>query len=271
MQNKQAYVRKPTIKVTFITDNNQFNLNFDTSEELSDNGLVLNKGDMSAAIISFLTTNDMNDDSGTFTLNLAGSERFDRILSPNDIIIIKVNPGNPNNVKNDTVMVGMIGAVKRIGEYDSSSVVYQITGNSLLKALMQMKLGTIQEVTSLLGTNGWMMGMGTLKGASTYLETSSDGTGTKSTLDDLKKEADSSDKKVVVSAFRGAKYYSGIKDSDIVVATDTSYAIGSYVYISGYGVAKVGYHLGVDIKTTQLVNDSRLLGKAPAIFVNLPA
>jgi len=271
MQNKQAYVRKPTIQVTFITDNNQFSLTFDTSEEKSDNGLVLNKGDISAGIISFLTTNDMYDDSGTFTLNLAGSERFDRILSPNDIIIIKINPGKPNNVKNDVIMVGMVGSAKRIGEYDSSSIVYQITGNSLLKALMQMKLGTIQEVASLLGTNGWMMGMGTLKGASTYLETSDSGSGTKATLDDLKKEASSSEKKVVVSAFRGAKYYKGISDKDLVVATDTSYAIGSYVYISGYGVAKVGYHLGTDLKTTQLVNDSRLLGKAPAIFVNLPA
>jgi len=134
MQNKQAYVRKPTIQVTFITDNNQFSLTFDTSEEKSDNGLVLNKGDISAGIISFLTTNDMNDDSGTFTLNLAGSERFDRILSPNDIIIIKINPGKPNNVKNDVIMVGMVGSAKRIGEYDSSSIVYQITGNSLLKA-----------------------------------------------------------------------------------------------------------------------------------------
>ena len=271
MAVKQAYVRKPTIKVTFVTDNDQFSLTFNTAEEKSDNGTVLNKGDMTASIISFLTTNDMNDDSGTFTLNVAGSERFDRILSPNDIITIQVNPGKPNNVKNDYVMVGMIGSVKRLGEYESSSVVYQITGNSLLKALMQMKLGTIQEVTSLLGTNGWMLGMGNLKGASTYLESADNTTGTKSTVQDLKDEADSKDTKVVVSAFRGSKFYSGIKDSDLVVATDTSYAIGSYVYISGYGVARVGYHLGTSISTTQLVNDNRLLGVAPKIFVNLPA
>lgn len=270
MTVKQAYIRKPTIDVTFVTDNDQFSLSFNTAEEKADNGLVYNKGNMSAAIISLSATNDMNDDSGTFTLNVAGSERFDRILSPNDIIIIKINPGTPNKVTNDVVMVGMISEAKRIGEYDSASIVYQINGHSLLKALMQLKLGTIQEVASLLSTNGWMMGLGGLKGASEYLD-GGNGSGSKANVKDLKDSADSKKTKVLVSAMRGSHYFSGAKDSEKFVATNTDYAIGSYVYIDGYGVAKVKYHLGKNLATTQLVANNQMLGKSPTVFVNLPA
>lgn len=168
MTIKQAYVRKPTIQIDFITESNVFSLKYKTDESLSDQGNVINKGDLSSAILSFSVDNDMNSDSGTFILNLVGSERFDRILSPNDITIIRVNPGKPNNVKNDCIMVGMITSIKRVGEYDSSSVVYQVNGQSMFKAMMQLKLGTIQEAASLLGTNGWMWGMGGLKQASSY-------------------------------------------------------------------------------------------------------
>lgn len=168
MSVKQAYVRKPTIGIDFVTEDNIFSLKYKTDESLSDQGNVINKGDLSSAILSFSVDNDMNSDSGTFILNLVGSERFDRILSPNDITIIRVNPGKPNNVKNDCIMVGMITSIKRVGEYDSSSIVYQVNGQSMFKAMMQLKLGTIQEAASLLGTNGWMWGMGGLKQASSY-------------------------------------------------------------------------------------------------------
>jgi len=269
---KQSYVRKPTIDITFLTEDNKFRLKFNSSEEKSDSGSVLEKGNMSAAVISFSVTNDMNNDSGTFTLNVASSERFDRILAPNDVITIKVNPGVPNKVTNDVIMVGMISDVKRIGDYDSSSVVYQVNGNSMMKAMMQLKLGTIQEVASLLGTNGWMMGMGGLKGASTYLEDGSENNNdSESASDYIKKQGKKAKDKVVVSAFRGSAYYSGFNDSDIAVATSTDYPIGSWVYIDGYGLAKVKYHLGTSQKLMQLVTDNSLLGQGPKIFVNLPA
>ncbi len=174
MTIKQAYIRKPTIGVDFVTESDVFSLKYKTDESLSDKGNVLNKGDLSSAILSLNVDNDMNSDSGTFVLNLVGSERFDRILSPNDITIIRINPGKPNEVKNDCIMVGMITSIKRIGEYDSSSVVYQVNGQSMMKALMQLKLGTIQEAASLLGTNGWMWGMGGLKQASSYTSDGSD-------------------------------------------------------------------------------------------------
>lgn len=272
MTVKQAYNRKPTIDITFITDNNTFNLRYNTNEEKTDNNNVLNKGNLSASIISFTTTNDMNDDSGTFNLNAAGSERFDRILSPNDIIIIKVHPGMPRVVKNDVIMVGMISGVKRIGQYDSSTVVYQITGNSMMKALMQLKLGTIQDVASMLGTTGWMIGMGGMQSADSYLDgsASDDETGGGKSVDALKKESDGKKSGVFVSAFQASKFFKGAKDDDLIVATNTDYPIGSYIFVEGYGVARVAYHLGKDKETMALVSRNTVLGKAPTVFVNLP-
>ena len=174
MSTSIPYVRTPTIEVKFITDRDVFDLKFNTIENQNNKGAILSSGDMTNAIVSLTTENDMNNDSGTFSMVLVAMEHWERILSPNDIVIIKVNPGKPNKVKNDVIMVGMVSAVKRIGEYSSSSVLYQITGQSMMKALMQLKLGTIQEVASMLGTNGWMIGMGGLKGAQTYTGGSDD-------------------------------------------------------------------------------------------------
>lgn len=170
MTIKQAYNRKPTINVDFLTEDAVFSLKYKEDESLSDNGTLINKGNLSSAILSLSADNDMNGDAGQFSINLVGSERFDRILSPNDITIIRINPGKPNNVQNDVIMVGMISEVKRVGEYGSASVVYQITGQSMAKALMQLKLGTIQEAASMISGNGWMMGMGGLQAASSYTE-----------------------------------------------------------------------------------------------------
>lgn len=272
MTVKQAYKRQPTIDVVFYTEAGTFNLKYNTTEDKADNGSVLGKGNMSSAIISLTTDNNMSNDSATFTLNVASSERFDRILSPNDIVIIKINPGVPNKVKNDVVMVGMVSDIKRIGEYDSSSIVYQVNGNDMMAALMQLKLGTIQEVASLLGKNGWMMGLGGLAGASTYLEKGTDNHKDDTNSSDyIKKQGKKSKGSVLVSAFRGAAYYSNFSDNELSVATSTDYAIGSWVYIDGYGLAKVKAHLGTNQKLLQLVTSNTMLGQAPKIFVNLPA
>lgn len=178
-----AYARQVQIQAKFITDSNEFYLNYGynqgsdgTTYAQANDQEVLASGGLTEGIISFNTTNDMNEDSATFSIVAVGTERWDLLLSPNDIVTLRVNPGRPNTVKNDVIMVGMISEIKRVGSYESSSVIYQITGQSMMKALMQLKLGTLQELTSLLGTNGWMMGMGGLSGASEYLD--GDGTGT---------------------------------------------------------------------------------------------
>lgn len=105
------------------------------------------------AIINLATENDMANDAGTFSITLVGTRKWDVALTPNDLVIIKMHPSV--EVRNDVVMVGMISEVKKIGEYANNSTVYSITGLSMGKALMQMKLGTLQELSSIAST-GWL-------------------------------------------------------------------------------------------------------------------
>ena len=157
---KGVYKRMPTISVRFITSTDTFTLQTNTAENASD-ASVLTDGSLVEQVISFNTENDMSNDTPVFSLVLAGLDRWDRILQPNDIVVIKVNPGDGNTVVNDVIMVGMVSEVKKLGSYGESSVVYQVSGQSMAKALMQLKLGTLQEIASITQSFGWMSGMGT--------------------------------------------------------------------------------------------------------------
>ena len=155
-----VYKRMPTISVRFITSTDTFTLQTNTAENASD-ASVLTDGSLVEQVISFNTENDMSNDTPVFSLVLAGLDRWDRILQPNDIVTIRVNPGDGNTVVNDVIMVGMISEVKKLGSYGESSIVYQISGQSMAKALMQLKLGTLQEIASITQSFGWMSAMGT--------------------------------------------------------------------------------------------------------------
>ena len=156
---KTAYLRQPTVNIDFIAENNKYNLSYDTAEQstIGSEFQKITKGTISEALISLTTVNDMNEDMSSFSLVIAGTQRWDRLLTTNDIVRIKISPGKPA-VANDNVMVGMINEVRRVGTYSDASVIYQINGNSMVKALTQLKLGTIQEIAGL-GTFGWMTGI----------------------------------------------------------------------------------------------------------------
>lgn len=159
---KGAYLRQPTIKIDFVTEVNTFSLKYGTAEQgdVTSSYQKLASGGISDGIISFTTENDMKNDSATFSLVLVGTTRWDRVLTTNDLVTIRVNPSVPNPVQNDCIMVGMISEIKRIGDFNNASVVYQVTGMSVSKALMQLNLGTIQELQGMLtGNAGWMMGI----------------------------------------------------------------------------------------------------------------
>ena len=156
---KGVYKRMPTISVRFITSTDTFTLQTNTVEQQSD-AAILGSDSLVEQIISFNTENNMANDTPVFSLVLAGLDRWDRILQPNDIVTIKVNPGDGNTVVNDVVMVGMVSEVKKLGSYGDSSIVYQVSGQSMAKALMQIKLGTLQEIASITQSFGWMTSMG---------------------------------------------------------------------------------------------------------------
>lgn len=170
MSIKNIGLRSPRIEVTFLTEAREYNLKYDDDnpdkslvdklkESLEEKEFGL-KGDASSqgkvitdAIINLATQNDMSQDVGTFAITLVGTRKWDIALNSNDVVIIKINANT--KVENPTIMVGMISEVKKIGEFQNNSAVYSITGLSMGKALMQMKLSTLQELSAIAGV-GWL-------------------------------------------------------------------------------------------------------------------
>lgn len=187
-----THIGTATILTTFITASNSFEIRTDTSGQFQDNMTRAAFGDVTEGLISFQTTNDMKDDAAGFRLVLASNNgtKWDRVLSPNDIVTIQVNPGH--DVDNDYIMVGLVDTVRKIGSYNEDSLLYQIEGKSMMKALMQIKLGTIQEAMSLLGSTGWMMGMGGLRAANSDESSSGDSSSSDKEDDDKKEESEDS-------------------------------------------------------------------------------
>lgn len=241
MAIRGGYARAPKIQAEFTTD--QYTLSMTNVTSTTDTDRLVSGG-MTNGIISFTTTNDMNEDSATFSIVAVGTKRWDKLLEPNDIITLRVNPGDGNPVENDVVMVGMIGDIKRIGQYADSSILYQITGNSMMKALMQLKLGTLQELSSLLGTNGWMIGMGGLEGASDQLG-GSDDDDSKADGDKgkYKQDPDSVLKKKKVASRWYKNYTKFHKDQkELAIKSSLKVKVGEYINVENYGLAKVvGY------------------------------
>lgn len=169
-ENNHISLRKPTIQVTFLTEKREFNLKYDKDssdrptidaliEEIEESKFGIGtdadakgKG-ITDAVINLATETNMANDAGTFSLTLVGTSRWDIALNANDVVIIRANPSK--KVDNDVIMVGMISEVKKIGEYSNNSSVYAITGLSMMKALMQMKLGTLQELATMQQA-GWL-------------------------------------------------------------------------------------------------------------------
>ena len=107
MAIRGGYARAPKIQAEFTTD--QYTLSMTNVTSTTDTDRLVSGG-MTNGIISFTTTNDMNEDSATFSIVAVGTKRWDKLLEPNDIITLRVNPGDGNPVENDVVMVGMISA-----------------------------------------------------------------------------------------------------------------------------------------------------------------
>lgn len=229
-----VYKRMPTIKVRFITGDNTFTLQTDTKEQASD-ASILKSGDLVEQIISFNTENDMANDTPVFSLVLAGLERWDRILQPNDIVTIKVDPGDGTNVVNDVVMVGMISEVKKIGSYSDSSIVYQVSGQSMAKALMQLNLGTLQEIASITQSFGWLSAMGSTS-------TDSSSTSSKGTVLQPKetKQLNVGATKIKSGLFKDidGDTISGDMASIAIVSRATGIENNTWINVQGYGDVK---------------------------------
>lgn len=154
------HLRAPVAEITFRTTENTFTLKHTlgkgayTAQETK-NATGTTDANISNALISFATQNDTNADSATFSLVLAGTVRWDERLQPNDVVNIKVH-NSVSDVSNPVIMVGLISEVKEIATFSEDSIVYQINGLSMMKAIMQQKLGTLQEISGVLAAQtGW--------------------------------------------------------------------------------------------------------------------
>lgn len=112
---------------------------------------------MADSVISYTSKNAMEDDSAAFSFVLSGDVYWDKVLSPNDAIVLKMYPDAKGKApQNPVLLVGMISEVRLEGDYGSNSKMYRITGQSFAKAFMQFDLGVIQEVSVVLTDIGWL-------------------------------------------------------------------------------------------------------------------
>ena len=151
MSKSGATVRYPTFDIKLITEVNDYHITYDTRNEFS-NDFV------GESVISLTTKNAMEDDSAVFSFVLAGDVYWDRVLTSNDAIILKINPneGDGNPPSNPVILVGLVSEVRLEGDYGENSKMYRITGQSFAKAFINFELGVIQEVSVVLTEIGWL-------------------------------------------------------------------------------------------------------------------
>ena len=156
MENKMVVkMRRPDVLVNILTETAEYNIRYE-----SDN---FNQESIREKIISVSTKNDMNDDSSAFTITVASDTRWEELVRPNDLVIIKLNPnetkvGYPNAkdiVKNDVVVVGLLTEIKSEGDYNDGTRLYKLTGQSFAKILLNFELRVIQNVTLPMSV-GWL-------------------------------------------------------------------------------------------------------------------
>lgn len=251
-----VYKRMPTIKVRFVTEKDTYFIQTDTSQNKSD-ASILKDNSLVEQIISLNTENDMKNDTPIFSLVLAGLDDWDKILQPNDIVTIKIDPGDGIKPVNDVVMVGMVSEVKKLGNYSDNSIVYQITGQSMAKALMQLKLGTLQEIASITQGFGWMLNMGTTDQNGNSIQGNNNMP--KGTLLGSAKAAAAQISGTLKDA-KGKEFKVSSKDSIVLVRKGFGVKDGQWINVTGYGYAKAKvmdnltqYELGMFGKKLDLV------------------
>lgn len=153
-------VRYPKITLEIVTEHSDYHITNDFSGGTPP---TISSTKMTNGIVSFKTTNDLSDDSATFSIMLAGNILWDRLINANDIITIRIDPGEKEAgyvVKDNNIMTGLVSEVRIAGSYDSNSKMYQITGQSMAKVFSQYKIGVVSQVEAQLSGIGWLWDSG---------------------------------------------------------------------------------------------------------------
>jgi len=156
LASQVAVKRRPKFNLRFISEYSEYQIQYDAGNP--DNNF------MTESVVSMTTKNAMDDDSAAFSVTLAGDMEWDKILTENDLMILRLEPNelNPNNptsndrVQNNILIVGLISEVRLEGEYEDNSKMYRITGQSFQKAFIQFNLQIIQQAGMIMADRGWM-------------------------------------------------------------------------------------------------------------------
>lgn len=108
---------------------------------------------MTESVITMNTKNAMDDDISAFSFVLAGDVEWDKLLTENDMVILKLEPNEyspkdpykKDKVRTNTVIIGLISEVRIEGTYSDDLKMYRITGQSFQKAFANFELRTIQQ------------------------------------------------------------------------------------------------------------------------------
>ena len=149
-------IRRPRFSLKFLTETNAYHIIWDAATP--------NNNFMTESVISLTTKNAMEDDSSAFSFVLSGDMQWEKILSANDMVIMRVygNQAQMGNTlaedvdDNNVLIVGLVSEVRREADYNSNSVMYRITGQSLAKAFIQFELNAIRQVNIVMDEFGWL-------------------------------------------------------------------------------------------------------------------
>ena len=149
-------IRRPRFSLKFLTETNAYHIIWDAATP--------NNNFMTESVISLTTKNAMEDDSSAFSFVLSGDMQWEKILNANDMVIMRVygNQAQIGNTlaedvdDNNVLIVGLVSEVRREADYNSNSVMYRITGQSLAKAFIQFELNAIRQVNIVMDEFGWL-------------------------------------------------------------------------------------------------------------------
>ena len=149
-------VRYPKFDLKFLTENSEYNIRYDSEDKTAPSDDY-----MGNRVLNLTTKNAMEDDSAVFSFLLSGDVYWDKVLTPNDVVILKIMPDDKKTTSeqediNDVILVGLVNEVRLEADYGENSKMYRISGQSFAKLLIDFELGVIQEVSVVLSEIGWL-------------------------------------------------------------------------------------------------------------------
>lgn len=155
-RKENRVIRYPKFDIKFITEDSVHEVQYDTR-------VGKNPSDdlMGQSVVSLTTKNSMEDDSAVFSFVLSGNVYWDRVLGPNDAVILKITPDTMKSTAdqrdiNDVILVGLVSEVRLEADYGDNSKMYRISGQSFAKSLISFDIGVIQQVSVVLTEIGWL-------------------------------------------------------------------------------------------------------------------